>query len=112
MHKYVLVSAGPNSPESMKFTGCGQVILDWLGKLETWCVAQPPRGMYQDLCAEFAWLRAAFQHQLPGTDAPGKQVEDMWRTMRGLPRSRPGGYAPGSNVNVLLRTSRKCTQVR
>ena len=83
----------------MEFPSGGQVILDWLGKLEAWCEAQPVGSAHLGLHAEFAWLRAAVRHQLPGTYAPGKQVEDMLRTMRGLPHSRPGTYAPGHEFN-------------
>ena len=65
------------APGKMEFPSGGQVILDWLSKLEAWCAAQPVGSAHLGLHAEFAWLRAAVRHQLPGTYAPGKQVEDM-----------------------------------
>ena len=44
---------------------------------------------------EFAWLRAAVHHTLPGTYAPGTDVDQIVRDLRALPHTRPGAYAPG-----------------
>ena len=64
-------------------------MLEWLSKLEAWCGTQPCESRYHGLDREFAWLRAAIQHQVPGTYAPGKTVEELVRTMKELPRTRP-----------------------
>ena len=64
-------------------------MLEWLSKLEAWCGTQPCESRYHGLDREFAWLRAAIQHQVPGTYAPGKIVEELVRTMKELPRTRP-----------------------
>ena len=63
--------------------------LEWLSKLEAWCGTQPRESRYHGLDREFAWLRAAIQHQVPGTYAPGKTVENLVRTMKELPQTRP-----------------------
>ena len=38
---------------------------------------------------EFTWLRAAVNHTLPGTYAPGSKVDDLVRDLEVLPHSRP-----------------------
>ena len=45
---------------------------------------------YLVLHCEFGWLRAAVDHTLPGTYAPGRKVDDLVRDMRALPHRRPG----------------------
>ena len=44
---------------------------------------------------EFAWLCAAVQHQVPGAYAPGTEVEDLLRDLRDLPHTPPGADASG-----------------
>ena len=80
----------------MDFPSGGQTILDWLGRLEAWCAAQPAGSDYLGLHREFTWLRAAVRHDLPGTYAPGAQVDRILHDLRALPHTRPGAYAPGS----------------
>ena len=72
----------------MQFPSGGQPNLDWLSKLEAWCSTQPGASNYHGLEKEFAWLRAAIRHELPGTYAPGKHVEELLQTMRGLSHGR------------------------
>ena len=76
----------------MQFPSGGQPNLDWLSKLEAWCSTQPGASSYQGLEKEFAWLRAAIRHELPGTYAPGKEVEELLQTMRGLSNVRAVHY--------------------
>ena len=73
----------------MQFPSGGQANLDWVSKVEAWCAAQPSASKYNGLDREFAWLRGAILHQLPGTYAPGRHVEDLLWTMRRLPHVRP-----------------------
>ena len=80
----------------MKFANEGRSILDWLNHFEVWCAAQPAGTTYLGLEREFAWLRAAVRHQLPGTYAPGTEVDDILGGLRGLPQGRPGTDAPGA----------------
>ena len=75
----------------MQFPSGGQPNLDWLSKLEAWCSTQPGASSYHGLEKEFAWLRAAIRHELPGTYAPGKDVEELLQTMRGLSYVRAAG---------------------
>ena len=82
--------------EKMEFPSAGRDILDWLGRLETWCAAHPAGSDYLGLHREFAWLRAAVSHDLPGTYAPGSRVDDILRDLRALPHSRPEAKAPGA----------------
>ena len=84
--------------EDMEFPQAGQNILDWLGRLESWCAGQPSGTPYQGLDMEFQWLRAAVRHQVPGVYAPGAEVEDLVRDLQALPRTAPGAYAPGAQV--------------
>ena len=70
-------------------------MLDWLGRLEAWCAAQPAGSVYLGFHSEFKWLRAAIHHTVPGAYAPGTCVDDILRALRGLPHTRPGAYAPG-----------------
>ena len=79
----------------MAFPDGGGTILDCISKLEAWCAAQPPESQYLGLHNEFAWLRAAVQHQVPGAYAPGTEVEDLLRDLRGLPHTPPGADASG-----------------
>ena len=67
----------------------GAAILDWLGRLEQWCAASPAGSQYLGLDHEFAWLRAAIDHTLPGAYAPGTQVGQILRELRALPHVRP-----------------------
>ena len=82
------------SRETMEFSSGGRGILDWVDRLEAWCVAQPAGTAYQGLGAEFQWLRNAVRHSLPGAYAPGAEVEDSLRDLRGLPHTWTGTYAP------------------
>ena len=51
----------------MAFPQDGQTILSWLERPEAWCAAQPEdTAEYHGLGHEFAWLRAAVHHTLPG----------------------------------------------
>ena len=84
--------------EIMEFPNGGQGILDWIGRLEAWCAGQPQGTAYQGLDLEFQWLRAAVRHQVPGDYAPGAEVEDLLRDLRGLPHAGPRAYAPGPQV--------------
>ena len=84
------------SPRHMKFNNAGQDIMVWLGRLETWCAAQPDGSVYLGLHREFTWLRDAINHCLPGAYAPGKQMDDILRDLRQLPHTRPDATAPSS----------------
>ena len=92
----VLLGQWRPAEESMEFPSGGQPILDWAGRLEAWCESQPAGSEYLGLRREFAWLRAAIHHTLPGTYAPGTQVDDILRDLRALPHTRPGACAPSS----------------
>ena len=92
----VLLGQWRPAEEKMEFPSGGQVILDWIGRLEAWCAAQPAGSTYLGLHREFAWLRAAIHHTVPGAYAPGIQVDTILRELRALPHSRPGACAPGS----------------
>ena len=80
---------------TMKFHEEGTAIRNWLGRLESWCASQPAGSAYLGLHEEFSWLRAAVDHTLPGTYAPGTKVDDILRDLQALPPCRPGTYAPG-----------------
>ena len=79
----------------MEFPEAGAPILNWLARLETWCASQPAGSDYLGLQNEFTWLRAAVNHTLPGTYAPGSTVDDILRDLRELPHVRPEALAPG-----------------
>ena len=81
--------------QPMEFPEAGRK-LDWLGRLEAWCAAQPAGSNYLGLHREFTWLRAAVNHGLPGTYAPGTEVDDILRDLRALPHARPEERAAGS----------------
>ncbi len=75
--------------------------MDWLGRLEAWCASVPARSEYLGLHREFAWLRDAVPHQLPGAYAPGTQADRIVHDLRGLPHARPGAYAPSTQHREL-----------
>ena len=75
-------------------------MLEWLSKLEAWCGTQPSESRFRGLDHDFAWLRAAIQPQLPGTYAPGKTVEELVRTMKGLPQTRPAQPDPAGEIRA------------
>ena len=79
---------------TMEFPEKGRQRLDWLGRLEAWCAAQPAESDYLGLHAEFSWLRAAVSHNVPGTYAPGTQVDDILRDLRALPHARVEAQDP------------------
>ena len=80
--------------ENMESPSAGRDILDWVGRLETWCAAQPAGSDYLGLHREFGWLRAAVSDELPGTYAPGSKVDDILRDLQALPHSRPEAKPP------------------
>lgn len=82
--------------QKMEFPSAGAPILDWLGRLETWCAAQPAGSDYLGLHSEFTWLRAAVRHGLPETYAPGATVDDILRDLQALPHARPEARVPGA----------------
>ena len=96
-HEVARVGNWRPEPGHMEFPH-GQNMLDWIDRLEAWCAAQPLGSAYQGINLEFAWLRAAVRHQVPGDYAPGTQVEDLVRDMLNLAHARPGAYAPGTQV--------------
>ena len=69
--------------------------MEWITRLEAWCAGQPPTSQYLGLHNEFAWLRAAVQHKLPGAYAPGTEVEVLLRDLQGLPHTPPRADASG-----------------
>ena len=79
----------------MGFPSAGAPILEWLGRLETWCASQPAGSDYLGLHTEFTWLRDAVNHELPGPYAPGQKVDDILRDLRALPHNRPEARPPG-----------------
>ena len=79
----------------MEFPSAGAPILDWLRRLEAWCASQPAGSDYLGLHREFGWLRAAVDHTLPGTYAPGRKVDDILHDLWALPHSRPEARALG-----------------
>lgn len=92
----VLLGQWRHSEQNMEFQSGGQPILDWVGRLEAWCAAQPVGSEYLGLHHEFAWLRAAIHHTVPGAYVPGTRVDDILRDLRALPHTRPGACAPSS----------------
>ena len=70
-------------------------MLDWVGRLEAWCAARPAGSEHLGLRREFAWLRAAICHTVPGAYTPGTRVDVIWRDLQGLLRTRSEAYAPG-----------------
>ena len=79
----------------MGFPSAGAPIRDWLSRLQTWCESQPAGSDYLGLLREFGWLRAAVDHTLPGTYAPGRKVDDILHDLWALPHSRPEARALG-----------------
>ena len=77
---------------TMKFHEKGMA--EWFDKAEAWCESQPCGSRYQGLGREFAWLRAAIRHELPGTYAPGKTVDELVRTMKRLQETGPSQPDP------------------
>ena len=73
---------------------------------------QPVGRAYLGLHAEFAWLRAAVRHQLPGTYAPGKRVEDRLRTMMGTTALEARDLCPRQTRSTRSpkTSSHSCTQ--
>jgi hypothetical protein len=48
--------------DNMEFPSGGRPLLDWLGRLEAWCAAQPAGSAYLGLHNELKWLGAAIHH--------------------------------------------------
>ena len=96
-HEVQLMAAWRPGRPPMEFPENGRANLNWVNQFETWCASQPEQTLYQGLERELAWLRSAFQHQLPGAYAPGNGVEPLIADLRGLPHGRPGAHAPGAH---------------
>ena len=96
--------------QKMEFPSGGHPILGRVGRLEAWCAAQPAGSEHLGLQRGFAWLRAAIHHTVPGAYAPGIQVDDILRDLQALPHTRPGLVLQAHNVASSHRTSlRNCT---